>query len=126
MVMMAAGRAIQKLTLNLSRSSHPWVRVAAMVVSEIMDRLSPNMAPPTQAPRNSGRLRPDLSATPTAMGTMALMVPMEVPVAVPMNAEITNTPAARKWTGMTLRPRFTVASTPPMALATVEKAPARM
>ena len=117
---------MRKFTRNLSRSWQPWVRVAAMVVSEIIERLSPNMAPPTQAPRNRGRLNPPFSATPTAIGTMALMVPMEVPVAVPMNAEITNTPAARKCTGMTLRPRFTVASTPPMALATVEKAPARM
>ena len=47
-------------------------------------------------------------------------------MAVPIKAEITNTPAARKWTGTTLSPRFTVESTPPMALATVEKAPARM
>ena len=125
-VMAAAGRAIKKFTLNLSRSSQPWVRVAAMVVSEIMDKLSPNMAPPTQAPSSRGMLRPLFSATPTTMGTMVVMVPMEVPVAVPMKAEITNTPAVRSWTGITLSPRFTVESTPPMALATVEKAPARM
>ena len=73
-----------------------------------------------------GMLRPLRSATPTTMGTMVVMVPIEVPVAVPMKAEITNTPAVRSWTGITLSPRFTVESTPPMALATVEKAPARM
>ena len=39
------------LTRNLSRRSHSWVRVAAMVVSEINDRLSPKKAPPTTIAR---------------------------------------------------------------------------
>ena len=55
---------------------------------------------------------------------MALMVPMEVPVAVPIKAEMMNTPAARNCTGIRERPRLTVASRPPMAAATPEKAPA--
>ena len=97
-----------------------------MVVSEIMERLSPNMAPPAQAPSIRGTLRPLSLARPTAMGTRAVMVPTDVPVAVPRKAEITNMPATRSSTGMTARPRLTVASTPPMLLATVEKAPARM
>ena len=97
-----------------------------MVVSEIIERLSPNMAPPAQAPSIMGTLRPLSLARPTAMGTRAVMVPTEVPVAVPRKAAITNTPAVSSCTGMMDRPRFTVASTPPMVLATVEKAPARM
>ena len=60
------------------------------------------------------------------MGMMAATVPMEVPVAVPMKAEMRKTPAVRNWGGMRLMPRFTVASRPPMAAATAEKAPARM
>ena len=47
---MDAGTAIQTLTLNLSRSCTFKLVVAAIVVSEIIDKLSPNMAPPTTAP----------------------------------------------------------------------------
>ena len=118
--------AMKKLTRNLSFSSQPWVLVAAMVVSEIMDRLSPNMAPPAQAPSIMGTLRPLSEARPTAIGTREVIVPTEVPVAVPKKAEITKTPAVSSSTGIRDRPRFTVASTPPMVLATVENAPARM
>ena len=97
-----------------------------MVVSEIMDRLSPNMAPPTTAPMTTVRDRPPFSAIPTAMGITADTVPMEEPVAVPIKAEIRNTPAVRNWAGTRLTPRFTVASLPPMAAATPEKAPDRI
>ena len=38
---------IMKFTRNLSRMAHPWVRVAAIVVSEMNERLSPKKAPPT-------------------------------------------------------------------------------
>ena len=125
-VTMAAGSATRKFTRNLSRISQRWLRVAAMVVSEIMDRLSPNMAPPTTAPMTTVRDRPPFSAMPTAMGMTAVTVPMELPVAVPMKAEMTNRPAARNSTGTSDRPRFTVDSRPPMAAATLANAPARM
>ena len=122
----AAGSATRKLTRNLSRISQRWLRVAAMVVSEIMDRLSPNMAPPTTAPITTVRDNPPFSAMPTAMGITAETVPMEEPVAVPIKAEITNRPAARNCTGTRERPRFTVDSRPPILAATLAKAPARM
>ena len=44
---MAAGRAIQRLVLNLSDILQPCERVAAMVVSEMNDMLSPKKAPPS-------------------------------------------------------------------------------
>ena len=47
---MAAGSAIQTFTRNLSLNSTFKLRVAAMVVSEIIDKLSPNIAPLTTAP----------------------------------------------------------------------------
>ena len=122
----AAGNATRKLTRNLSRISQRWLRVAAMVVSEIMDRLSPNMAPPTTAPMTTVRDRPPFSAMPTAMGMTAETVPMEEPVAVPIKAEMTNRPAARNCTGTRDRPRFTVDSRPPILAATCAKAPARI
>ena len=52
----AAGRTMKKFILNLSFMPQPCVRTAAMVVSEIIDRLSPNMAPETHAARQSARL----------------------------------------------------------------------
>ena len=122
----AAGRAILKFILNLSFNSQPCVRVAAIVVSEIMDKLSPNIAPPTQAATMSASEIPLFTEIPAAMGTMAAMVPIEVPVAVPINAEIIKMPAVRYWAGTKLIPRFTVASRPPIAAATAENAPARM
>ena len=49
-VKIAAGTAILKFSRNLSFISQPCVRVAAIVVSEIIDKLSPNIAPDTTAP----------------------------------------------------------------------------
>ena len=62
-VTIAAGNAILKFTLNLSFISTPWVLVAAIVVFEINERLSPNMAPPTIVPIQNGKLRCALAAT---------------------------------------------------------------
>src|SRR5690625_1083015 len=53
-VRIAGTRTIRRFTRNFSRIEIPWVLVAAIVVSEIKDRLSPNMAPPTIAANNTG------------------------------------------------------------------------
>lgn len=66
---------------------------------------------------------PPFWATPTAMGVMAAMVPMEVPQAVLMSMAMTKQPATKNCVGTRERPRFTTASRPPMAVATAEKAP---
>ena len=122
--MIAAGRAIRKFILNLSFISTPWVFVAAIVVSEITERLSPNIAPPITAAITSGRERPALSAVATAIGPTALIVPTDVPVATAINADIINIPPVMYLAGITDNPRFTVASTPPIAFATEANAPA--
>ena len=98
--------------------------MAAIVVSEIIDRLSPNMAPETHEAIIRGRLRPVLSTMPIAIGTRAPIVPIDVPVAVPRKADMMNIPAVISEAGMMDIPKLTVASTPPIALATAEKAPA--
>ena len=54
--MIAAGSAIGKFSLNLSFILQPCVFVAAIVVSEMKERLSPNIEPPITAPTQSGRL----------------------------------------------------------------------
>jgi hypothetical protein len=53
-----------------------------MVVSEIIERLSPNIEPPSKAPEISGNEAPLLSANVTAIGPKATIAPTEVPVAV--------------------------------------------
>ena len=93
-VTIAAGSAIAKFALNLSFISTLWVLVAAMVVSEIMDKLSPNIEPQIVAATTKNSLPPPASARPSAIGVTATTVPTDVPVESAINAEITNTPAA--------------------------------
>ena len=96
-----------------------------MVVSEMMERLSPNMAPPTTDPSRIIISRPPFCATPTAIGVIAAMVPIEVPQAVLMSIAMMKQPATRNCVGTKDRPRFTTASRPPMAVATAENEPDR-
>jgi len=56
-----------RFNLNLSRMAQPCVRVDAMVVSEIMDRLSPSMLPPMTQPKTKGKAMPVFSAIAMAM-----------------------------------------------------------
>ena len=78
-VISAAGVTIRMFVRNLSRIEHPCVRVAAIVVSEINDRLSPNNAPPTTIATSHGVLHPVCSAIADAMGVRATIVPTDVP-----------------------------------------------
>ena len=50
----AAGKAMAKFSRNLSFISQPCPLQAAIVVSEMNDRLSPNMAPPMTDAIHSG------------------------------------------------------------------------
>ena len=58
------------------------------------------------------------------METIAPIVPIEVPVATARKEEMIKTPAVTKRAGIRESPRLTVASTPPIAPAVEEKAPA--
>ena len=89
----AAGAAIQRFTLNLSCMEQPWVLVAATVVSDMKERLSPKNAPPTMMPVMSGMLDPIPAAIPAAIGTSATIVPTEVPIAIETKQEARNRPA---------------------------------
>ena len=102
------------------------VRVAAMVVSEIMDILSPNMAPPMTAPSISSGEIPIALTSPAAMGVKAAIVPQLVPMAREIKHETRKNPHSSKFPGMRFLATRTVASTAPMALAVPAKAPARM
>ena len=124
-VAMAAGSAMRKLALNFSFMAMPWVFVAAIVVSLMNERLSPNMAQPTIVPMHSGRLRCAVSATLMAIGASTVIVPQEVPIAIEMIHAMINSPGTAKLAGMMSSSIYAVLSAPPDAFATPEKAPAR-
>ena len=112
--------------MNLSDIWHPCVRVATIVVSDMNDRLSPNMAPLTTTPSIRASGIPVLSAIPTATGAKATIVPTDVPTEMDMKQAARKIPAANRLPGRMDIARFTVASTAPIALAVCAKAPARM
>ena len=95
-----------------------------MVVSEIMDRLSPKYAPAITAAPAIATLRPAPCATATATGIIATCVPMEVPIQVEIKQVTINMPGMRKWDGIKVRPILTIDSFPPIAAAAEENPPA--
>ncbi len=113
-----------KFSRNLSRISQPCVRAAAMVVSEIIDRLSPNIAPQTTAAMHTGSEIPACSLMPMAIGCKATIVPTEVPIEVEIKQPIRNSPTTTILLGRMARPNATAASAPPAALTDAENAPA--
>ena len=112
--------------LNLSAMEHPWVRVAAMVVSEMKERLSPKNDPPTTIAVMNGAEMPVSAAIPVATGTRATIVPTLVPTAIDMKQDARKSPANSSLPGSNCRVMFTVASIAPISFAVVANAPARM
>ena len=53
---------------------------AAIVVSDTKERLSPNIAPPTTVPTQSGREKPDVTEIAAAIGVRSVIVPTDVPI----------------------------------------------
>ena len=74
---MAAGKTIRKFVLNLSLICVFCVRTAAMVVSEIKERLSPNIAPPTTAAIGIAAEMPSSPLKPALIGATAAIVPID-------------------------------------------------
>ena len=71
----------------------PWLLVAATVVSEMNERLSPKKAPPTTMAVIRGTGVPVWAAIPVAIGTRATMVPTLVPTAMEMKQAARKIPA---------------------------------
>ena len=95
-VITAAGSTIRKFALNLSFISQPCVLTAAIVVSEIIDRLSPNMAPQTTDAMQTAIGNPASLLTPTAIGASAAIVPMDVPMDTEIKQLMIKSPATIK------------------------------
>ena len=66
---------------NLSFISQPCPLQAAIVVSEMKERLSPNIAPPITEPAQSATGKPDALAISAAIGVISVIVPTDVPIA---------------------------------------------
>ena len=113
-----AGNTIAKLTLNLSFIPTSCVLVAAIVVSDIKDILSPNIAPPITTPQTNGKAIPVSLAIPTATGVKALTVPIEVPIEKLKAHPTKNNPGNNNLAGKTDNPKLTVELTAPIASAT--------
>ena len=69
-----------KFDLNFAFISTSCVRVAAIVVSEIKDKLSPNIDPPITAPNNIVTEPGIIFSISTAIGANVTIVPTDVPI----------------------------------------------
>ena len=88
-----------------------------MVVSEIIDKLSPNIAPPTTVAVVKASEISVASEIPTPTGANAATVPIDVPIATEINAPTMNKPANKNCPGIKDNPKLTVELTAPILLA---------
>ena len=79
-----------------------------MVVSDMKDRLSPNMAPLTTVPAQRRTEIPPFRATTRAIGARTLMVPTLVPMDMEIRQAMTNRPSIAKFAGMMFNSMFAV------------------
>ena len=110
--------------LNLSFISTPCVLVAAIVVSEMTERLSPNIAPPTTDATRTAIPIPVLFEISAAIGAKTVMVPTLVPIAIEIRHATIKSPGIANPPGTILRSRLAVLAAPPAAFARPPKAPA--
>ena len=103
--------------MNLSFISTSCVRVAAIVVSEINERLSPNIAPPTTTPLTSATFIPVFEDISIAIGINAATVPIDVPIEKLKRHPIKNNPGNIMLDGSIANPIFTTESTACIPLA---------
>ena len=104
--------------------AQPCVRVAAIVVSEMKERLSPKNAPPTTMAVIMPVLTCVACASPVATGASATMVPTEVPTEREMKQDAMKTLASSRLSGRRRSVSCTVASIAPISLADWANAPA--
>ena len=117
---------MKQLARNLSLMRQSWLRVAAIVVSEMKERLSPKKAPPITTATRKAVSTPMLPAISVAKGVRATTVPTDVPMETEMKQAEMKIPGIISCVGSVCSARATVASIAPMLLAREAKAPARM
>ena len=104
--------------------SAPTPFVAQIVVSDIIERLSPKYAPAIVAAPAIATFKPAPCAIATATGIIATCVPIEVPIQVDIMQVTIKIPGIRKCEGIKVKPMFTIEAFPPITEAPSEKAPA--
>ena len=113
-----AGITIITLALNFAFILIFCVVVAAIVVSEMKDKLSPNIAPPTTIPQTSGTLTFVLIAILKAIGIKADTVPIDVPIEKLKIQPIKNKPGKINCAGKIEIPKLVTVSVACIAPAT--------
>ena len=101
------------------------MRVAATVVSEIKDKLSPKKEPPTTEATIIAGSIPILLAIPEATGIRATIVPTEVPIDKEIMHEDKNKQGINHSAGNIDIVTFTATSIAPISLVVCANAPAR-
>lgn len=91
----AAGMTSLMFVWNLLRIEQPCVCVAAMVVSEMNDRLSPKNEPPTTMATSHAVSQFICVARAVTTGVNATMVPTDVPIEIEMKQAAMKMPAGR-------------------------------
>ncbi|BET28852.1 hypothetical protein wCauATS_10540 [Wolbachia pipientis] len=111
---MLAISATLEFILSLSFAEASCEETDAMVVSDIIERLSPNTAPPTTVAVPISRPKAPLFARLTAIGTISATTPIDVPIAVEIKAEAKNTPGSSNLAGRKLRIKLATVSALPI------------
>jgi len=110
-----AGMTSFMFALSLSTIFVCVVCVAAMVVSEMIERLSPSIAPLTTIPAISAGSIPNFCAMPIPIGKKAAIAPIEDPIAVAKKLTITKNPGKIYLIGKINMPILTAACSPPIS-----------
>ena len=79
-------------------------------MSEIKERLSPNIAPPMTDATQNARSKPDASDTAAAIGTRSVIVPTEVPIATDTKQATTNKTATENLAGINVSIKYATLS----------------
>lgn len=99
----------------------PWVRLETIVVSDIKERLSPNIAPHITDAAIKFGLMPLLTAILKAIGAIATIDPTEVPAEKERKQVTKNIPETIQLGLIYLIPKFATVSTQPISLQREEK-----
>ena len=80
------------------------------MVSEMKERLSPNIAPPMTEATQNARSKPDALETAAAIGTRSVIVPTEVPIATDTKHATTNKTATENLAGISVSIKYATLS----------------
>ncbi|BDG75540.1 hypothetical protein wNi1_00900 [Wolbachia pipientis] len=113
-----------KVSFILSFTEAPCEEVAAIVVSDIIERLLPNIDPPITAPTPTAQSKAPFCAKLTAIGVISAITPIDVPIALEIKVESKNIPGSNNLAGRNRIVKLVITFILPSDSVTVENAPA--